>query len=196
MQCRSSPSSHEGPPSRCLDPTISVSPWRRVVVVKTLRIHTALTFAQTPARGVAPALQAPSGGLGDYPPPVRSSEVWHSRPCAGTQPPPPPRHTGAHTTITTPARRGSRTDTDVRIGGVWDRGGGGAQRCMGPQHRRARRGAVAAASTSHHVCVWRGVIRSVEQCTTFPGGLSRVVLKGGWGWRWEIIFFGGGSRGG
>ena len=26
MQCRSSPSSHEGPPSRCLDPTISVSP--------------------------------------------------------------------------------------------------------------------------------------------------------------------------
>ena len=89
MQCRSSPSSHEGPPSRCLDPTISVSPWRRVVVVKTLRIHTALTFAQTPARGVAPALQAPSGGLGDYPPPVRSSEVWHS-PLGSAQPAPPP----------------------------------------------------------------------------------------------------------
>ena len=88
MQCRSSPPSHEGPPSRCLDPTISVSPWRRVVVVKTLRIHTALTFAQTPARGVAPALQAPSGGLGDYPPPVRSSEVWHSpppAPCRGVR---------------------------------------------------------------------------------------------------------------
>ena len=39
MQRQSSP---EGPPSRCLDPTISVSLWRRVVV-KALRIHTALT---------------------------------------------------------------------------------------------------------------------------------------------------------
>ena len=31
-----------------------------------------------PTAGVAPALQAPSGGCGDQPPPVRSSEVWHS----------------------------------------------------------------------------------------------------------------------
>ena len=64
MHCRSSP---EDPPSRCLDPTISLSPWRRVVVVKTLRIHTALTFAQPPDRGVAPVLQAPSGGCGNHP---------------------------------------------------------------------------------------------------------------------------------
>ena len=63
MQCRSSP---EGPPSLCLD-TISVSSWRRVVVVKTLRIHTALTLTQPPARGVAPVLQVPSGGRGDHP---------------------------------------------------------------------------------------------------------------------------------
>ena len=59
MQCRSSP---EGPPSHCLYPTISVSPWRQVVVVKTLRIYTALTFSQPPDRGVAPVLQAPPGG--------------------------------------------------------------------------------------------------------------------------------------
>ena len=47
-------------------------------MVKTLRIHMAFTFAQTPDRGVAPLLQAPSGGRGDHPPPVHSTKSWHS----------------------------------------------------------------------------------------------------------------------
>ena len=42
-------SSPEGPPSRCLDrPPFLFLHRRRVVVVKTLRIHAALTFAQPP----------------------------------------------------------------------------------------------------------------------------------------------------
>ena len=53
MQCRSCA---QRPPSRCLDPIISVSPWRRVVVVKTLRVYAALTFALFSDRGVAPVL--------------------------------------------------------------------------------------------------------------------------------------------
>ena len=37
------------------------------MVVKILRIQTALPFAQHPDRGVAPVLQAPSGGRGNQP---------------------------------------------------------------------------------------------------------------------------------
>ena len=93
MQCRSSPSSHEGPPSRCLDPTISVSPWRRVVVVKTLRIHTALTFAQTPAARCSPstahlpALNRPIPALNCQFPPLNRPLPALSCPLTCPQPP-------------------------------------------------------------------------------------------------------------
>ena len=51
-----------------LTPPFLVLHRRRVVVVKILKIHTAVAFAQPPdRRGVAPALQAPSGGRGNHP---------------------------------------------------------------------------------------------------------------------------------
>ena len=77
MQCRSSP---EGPPSCCLDPTVSVSPWRRVVVVKTLRNHTALTFPQPPTLWCGTRAAGPQSRSRRSPPADRSSEVWHSPP--------------------------------------------------------------------------------------------------------------------
>ena len=108
MQCRSS---HEGPPSRCLDPTISVFPWQQVVVVKTLRIHPVLTFAQPPNRAAGPRWRSQS------PPPVCPCEIWHSPPGSAQPyqedpgrlaqlitavPPPPPLGAFSHSAGTAP----------------------------------------------------------------------------------------------
>ena len=72
-------------------------------MVKTLRIHTALTFAQPPDRGADPQWQSQRS-----PPPVRSSEIWHSPPGSAR---PHQEDPGRSTQLIT-AMPGSRRATD------------------------------------------------------------------------------------
>ena len=75
MQCRSSP---EGPPSRCFDPTFSVSPG---CGGQDIQDPYGISLRSAPRPVVwHPCCRPPSGGRGNHPPPVGSSEIWHSPP--------------------------------------------------------------------------------------------------------------------
>ena len=90
MQCRSSP---EGPPSRCLDPPISVSPSAAGCGGQDIQDPYGIDLRSAPRPVVwHPRCRPPVAVTAITPPPVRSSEVWHSPPESSQpyQPLPPP----------------------------------------------------------------------------------------------------------
>ena len=94
MQCRSSP---EGPPNRCLDPTISVSPPAAGCGGQDIKDPYSINLRSDPRPWCGTCAAGPQWRLRRSPRPVRSSEIWHSPPGSAEpyqkEHPPPPCHT-------------------------------------------------------------------------------------------------------
>ena len=77
MQCRSSP---EGPPSRCVDPTISVSPSAAGCGGQDIKDPCGINLRSAPGPWCGTRAAGTQWRSRQSPPPFRSSEIWQSPP--------------------------------------------------------------------------------------------------------------------